>query len=117
VKTKKKEKFYFVFPPYSPCAGGFILLAKGVRDARKKAYEKGLFECDYIDLRAWLLRDGEDADYEFLKRFLEKDGLCYPPNCPKCEKMMLLSFKEAEEKMCKRCKEKFILEEKYFGGC
>jgi len=64
-----EEKFYFVFP-HTPCAGGFVLAARTVREARKKAWDMGLFPCDYIDVRARLLRDGKDADYEHLRRYL-----------------------------------------------
>ena len=118
----KKEKFYFVYP-YSPCEGGYILKALSVHDARVKAYKYGLFDCDYIDIRAKLLKNGKDADYEFLEKHLEND-ICELPTCPKCEVTMLTTFKEAEEGMCIYCKklqevkdplEREILEERIFG--
>ncbi len=98
----KKEKFYFVYP-YSPCEGGYILKAKNVQEARKKAYRYGLFDCDYIDIRANLLRNGKDADYEFLEKHLKGD-VCDLPTCQECEVSMLITFKEAKEGTCRYCK-------------
>ena len=118
----KKEKFYFVYP-YSPCEGGYILKAKNVQEARKKAYRYGLFDCDYIDIRANLLKNGKDADYELLETHLKGD-VCELTTCKRCEFFMLLTFKEAEEGVCRYCKElektedpmeREILEERFFG--
>ncbi len=90
-----KEKFYYVYN-YDPCGGGIIVKAKSVRETRKIGYREFPTQCEYIYIRAKLIRD---VDKEFMERFKVSDHLYKPPSCETCFQYFF-SCEEAKNHEC-----------------